>query len=58
MPAPKLTQADREAANHLYRQIQAYTVLIDEADSIEQAERFELEQDRLRAELRGIIFPA
>jgi hypothetical protein len=58
MPAPKMTHADKDAANHLYRQIMAYQVMIDDADSIEQAERYEREQDRMRAQLREIIFPA
>ena len=51
-----LSPADRAEANHLTRQINAYDVLIDEADSIEQAEKFEAEQDRLRAERNRLIW--
>jgi hypothetical protein len=52
----KLTEADKAEANHLTRQILAYDALIDEADTIEQAEKFEAEQDRLREARNRLIW--
>lgn len=51
-----MSQADKDEANHLTKMILAYDALIDEADTIEQAERFEAEQDRLRAARNLIIW--
>lgn len=52
----KLSPADLAEANHLTRQIEAYSELIDAADTIAEAERYEAEQDRLRARRNELIW--
>lgn len=51
-----LSETDKAEANHLTRQIMAYDMLIDEADSLTEAARLEAEQDRLRASRNRIIW--
>ena len=52
----KLTPADLAEANHLTRMIEAYAVLIDEADSIEQAETLERKVDEMREARNRLIW--
>ena len=52
----QLTQADKDEANHLTRMIEAYSVLIDEADSIEEAEALERKVDEMRKSRNRLIW--
>ena len=52
----KLSPADLAEANHLTRQIEAYEVLIDEAETTAEAERYEKTQDELRARRNELIW--
>jgi len=51
-----LSETDKAEANHLTKQILAYDMLIDEADSLDEVARLEAEQDRLRASRNRIIW--
>jgi hypothetical protein len=52
----RLSETDKAEANHLTKQILAYDLLIDEADTLDEAARLEAEQDRLRATRNRIIW--
>jgi len=51
----KLTQEQLDRANYLTRLINAYDQLIDDANSIQEAETLETKQDALRAERAELI---
>ncbi len=59
MSKPNLTPADKAAAEHIFSRIRIYGNLIEAADQengFAEVARLTAEQDRLRAELRQIIF--
>lgn len=51
-----LSETDKAEANHLTKQILALDMLIDEADSLDEAAKLEAEQDRLRASRNLLIW--